>query len=65
MGVDRRNPDLMHVNNADADQPAGPHSLISKFVTCFLKGIVSKLSTRQISLFLLVFVAEQAVWSLT
>ena len=38
-------------NNTGADQPAHPRSLISAFVICFLKSIISKLSTSEISVF--------------
>ena len=37
--------------NTGADQPAHPHSLISAFVICFLKGIIRNLVTGKISIF--------------
>ena len=52
-------------NNQGADQPAHPHSLISAFVIRLLKSIVSRLSTSEISHFLLVSVAEQVGLNLT
>ena len=38
-------------NNTGADQPAHPRSLISTFVICFLKSIICKLATDEISIF--------------
>ena len=38
-------------NNTGRDQPAHPCSLISAFVICFLERIISKLATREISIF--------------
>ena len=38
-------------NNTGADQPAHPRSLISAYVIRFLKSIISKLATREISIF--------------
>ena len=38
-------------NNQGADQPAHSRSLISAFVICLLKSIVSRLSTSEISNF--------------
>ena len=38
-------------NNKGADQPAHPRSMISAFVICFLKSIISKLGTGEISIF--------------
>ena len=46
-------------NNEGADQPGHPHSLISTFVTRFLKSNISKLATSKFSIFYLVSVAEQ------
>ena len=46
-------------NNTGADQPAHPHSLISAFVICFLTRIIYKLATDEISIFLLVSIAEE------
>ena len=46
-------------NNTGPDQPAHPRSLISAFVICFLKSIICKLATCDISIFKLVFVAEE------
>ena len=47
-------------NNKGADQPAHPHSLISAVVILFLESIISRLATSEISIFLLVSLAEQA-----
>ena len=38
-------------NNTGADQPAHLRSLISDFVICYLKSIISKLATGEISIF--------------
>ena len=38
-------------NNTDADQPAHPRSLISAFVIRFLKSIICKLATGEVSIF--------------
>ena len=38
-------------NNTSADQPAHPRSLISAFVIRFLKSIICKLATGEISIF--------------
>ena len=46
-------------NNTGADQPAHPHNLISAFVIRFLKYIICKLATGEISIFQLVSVAEE------
>ena len=46
-------------NNTGADQPAHPRSLISAFVIRFLKRIICKLATGEISIFQLVSVAEE------
>ena len=46
-------------NNTGADQPAHPPSLISAFVIRFLKSIICKLATGEISIFELVSVAEE------
>ena len=47
------------MNNKGADQPAHPRSLISAFVIRLLKSIISRLDTREISIFQLVSVVEQ------
>ena len=47
------------VNNKGADQPAHPRSLISTYVFRFLEGIICKLATREISIYLLVSVTEE------
>ena len=52
-------------NNKGADQPAHPRSLSSAFVICVLESTISKLATSEISIFLLVPVAEQATLNLT
>ena len=46
-------------NNTSSDQPAHPRSLISAFVIHFLESIICKLATGEISIFSLVFVAEE------
>ena len=46
-------------NNTGADQPAQLRSLISAFVIRFLENIISKRATNEISIFLLVSVAEE------
>ena len=46
-----RNLSLVFVNNKGVDQPAHPHSLISAFVIRLLKSVISKLATRDISIF--------------
>ena len=38
-------------NNEGADQPAHPRSLISAFVIRLLESMISKLATREISIF--------------
>ena len=47
-------------NNKGTDQPAHRYSLISAFVILILESIISRLATSEISIFLLVCVAEQA-----
>ena len=47
-------------NNKGADQPVHPHSLISTFVIRLLESIISSLARREISIFTLVSIAEQA-----
>ena len=51
-------------NNTGAEQPAHPHSLISAFVIRFLESIICKLVTGDISIFELVFVAEETGFKL-
>ena len=51
---------LLHANNKDQDQPAHSHSLISTFVIRYLESIKVQLAQCKISIFQLVFVAEQA-----
>ena len=46
-------------NNKGADQPAHPCRLISTFVSRLLEIIISGFATSEISLFYLVFVAEE------
>ena len=46
------------MNNTGADQPVHPRSLISAFIR-FLKSIICNLVTDEISIFLLVSVAEE------
>ena len=47
----RENLSSMFANNKGADQPAHPRSLISAFVICVLKSIVSRLAMSKISIF--------------
>ena len=67
MGLDARKPVFVGKggggggwDNTVADQPAHSRSLISAFVINFLKSIISKLASSEISIFYLVSVAEQA-----
>ena len=46
-------------NNKGADQAAHPRSLISTFVIRLLECIISRLATREVSIFYLVSVAEE------
>ena len=46
-------------NNTGADQSALPRSLISAFVIRFVESIICILATEEISIFLLVPVAEE------
>ena len=50
-------------NHTGADQPAHPCSLISALVIRFLESIISKVATSEISIFLLVSVAEETDFS--
>ena len=52
-------------NNKYADQPAHPRSLISAFVIQFLESIISKLTTSENLIFLLVSVAEETGLNIT
>ena len=45
-------------NNTGADQPAHPRSLMSAFLIQFLESTICKLTTGEISIFQLVYVAE-------
>ena len=51
-------------NNTGADQPAHLHRLISAFVILFLESFISKLATKEISVFWLVSVAKETGFSL-
>ena len=53
------------VNNKGADQPAHSRSLINAFVIRVLESTISKLATSEISVFLIVSVAEQDGLKLT
>ena len=55
----RENLSFGFANNEGEDQPANPRSLIDTFVLRFLKSIISKFATNEISIFLLVSVAEE------
>ena len=46
-------------NNTGADQPAHPRRLISAYVIRLSKCILSRLATSEISIFYVVFVAEE------
>ena len=46
-------------NNTGADQAAHPRSLISAFVIRFLESTIYKVTTGEISIFQLVYVAEE------
>ena len=59
-----RKPVWGFANNKGADQPAHPRSMISTFVICLLKSIISRLATSEISLLYLVSVAEETSLSL-
>ena len=61
----RENPSSGFANNKGADQPTRLCSLISTFVIRLLKSIISRPATNEISIFQLVFVAEQACLNLT
>ena len=54
----------MFANNKCADQPAHPRSLISAFVIRILENIIAKLTTGEISIFQLVFEANETGLSL-
>ena len=56
----RENLSLGFVNNTGTDQPAHPCRLISTFVIRYLKSIIFKLATGEISIFQLVSIAEEA-----
>ena len=56
---------LLHVNKKSADQPAHLHSLISTFVIRYLESIGANHAPCKISIFQLVYVAEQLGLSLT
>ena len=56
---------LGFANNKGADQPVHMRSLISAFVIRVMESIKSRLARGKISIFYLVFVAEQAGLSIT
>ena len=60
MGLNARKYVSGFANNKSADQPAHQHSPISTFAIHLLENIISKLATSEISIFLLVSVADQA-----
>ena len=60
MGLDARKPVFV----GGADQPAHPISLISAFIIRFLQSTTSKLTINDISIFWLVYVAEEIGLSL-
>ena len=52
MGLDLRKPVFWgFANNTGTDQPVHPRSLISAFVIRLLESIISRLDTREISVF--------------
>ena len=53
------------MNNKGADKPARMPNLISTFVIHLLLSMISELATSEISIFMLVSVAEQAGLNLT
>ena len=53
------------MKNTGASQPAHQRRLISAFVIRFLERIISKLATSKMSIFQLVFVAEETGLNLT
>ena len=53
------------VNNKGLDQPSHLCSLISAFIIHLLNSIISRLATSEISIFWLVYVAEQSGLNLT
>ena len=53
------------MNKTGADQPAHLRSLISAFVIRFLENFICKLATGEISIFLIVSVAEENGLNLT
>ena len=53
------------MNNEGADQLALPHRLIRAFVVRLLESIISAFATREISILLLLSVAEQASLGMT
>ena len=65
MGLDVRNLSLVVCEQQSADQPAHPCRLIKAFVIPLLESIISRLARREISIFQLVSVAEQAGLNLT
>ena len=65
MGYDARKPVFEFANNKGADQPAHLRSLICAFVICLMEIIISRIATREVSIFLLVSIAEQAGLNLT
>ena len=59
-----RKPDIF-ANNNGADQPAHPRSLTSAFTICSLESIIAHLDLCKITIFQLLYVAEQADLSIT
>ena len=59
MGLGARKPVFGFAYNKGIDQPAHTHRLISTFVIRFLESTISKLASGEISIFLLVSVAEE------
>ena len=66
MGLVARKPVFRGLaNNTGLDQPAHPRSLIGTFVIHFVERIICKLAKGEISIFYLVFVAEETGFKLT
>ena len=56
---------FLHANNKCADQPTLLGSLISTIVICYLESTNSQLAACKISIFYIIYVAEQAGLGLT
>ena len=65
IGLDVTKPDILHVKIKGADQPAHLRRQVNAFAVHFLKSLKVPLATDEISIFYLVFVAEQSGSNLT